>query len=147
MPAFSSYVVGALVTGSLVEGRKGRKDAQRAREIDEDRARLESGKQAIQQVREAQIARAQLIQQGASQGAGESSSVQGAAGSIQSQAGGNIAFAQQLFSLQQSASRLRSSAEGHFGKSQAFGQLASFAGSEAGSVGLDKFGKHIGFNS
>lgn len=121
-----TIAIGALVGSSLYESRKGRKANEKARKVDEKRSRLQTGKQAVEQVRQAQIARASVIARGESQGAGESSAVRGAAGSIQSQAGGNISFAQQVFGLQQSASRLRGAAEGHFARSQAYGKLASF---------------------
>ena len=127
MPAFTSIALGVLATGSLVEGRKARKSAEKAAKVDQRRARLQSTRQSLEQVRKAQIARAQVLATGEQQGVAGSSAVLGGAGSIQTQAGGNIGFAEQLFSLQQSASRLRLNASMHAGQSQAFGTLASLA--------------------
>ena len=137
-----SIGVGILTGGSLFEGRKARKDTKKARAIDERRGRLQTQRQSVEQIRKAQQARAQVVAQGEAQGVGESSGVLGGLGAIQSQAGGNIGFAQQIFGLQQSASRLRSSAQGHMGNSQAFGQLAGLAANFSGpGLGADGFSK------
>ena len=119
-------LVGALAAGSLLSSEAARQDQKKARKIGNRRARLESGRQAIEQVRQAQIARADVVASSNAQGVeGSSAALQGA-GSIQSQAGGNISFAQQIFSLQQSQSRLLSSASNKQALAKAFGTAASF---------------------
>lgn len=123
MPALA--IVGGLVAGSLVEGRKARKSNEKASRIQQRSAKLQSGRQAVEQVRAAQVARAGIVQSAENQGVGGSSAALGGAGSVQSQAGGNIAFAQQLFTLQNSAARLQRNAAMHAGQSQALGTLAS----------------------
>jgi len=106
------------ILGGANQARKGRKEAARARKIQAKSKKLQAGRQAIEQIRQAQIARADVSQQAESTGVGGSSAVQGALGSIQSQAGGNIAFAQTLSTLaQQANARMESSAKA-FGKAQ-----------------------------
>jgi len=127
-PITAGLIIGGVLgTASVVEARKSRKDAARARKVQERSNRLQSGRQAVEQVRQAQIARADVIQSGENQGVGGSSAVIGGAGSVQSQAGSNIGFAQQLFNLQQSARRLQDSAALHAGNSQGFATFASLA--------------------
>ena len=122
-----SVIAGGSAIASAVEARKGRKDQARARKIQEKRGRLQAGRQAVDQVRQAQIARANVTQQAESTGVGDSSAVAGAKGSIQSQAGSNISFAQTLFNLSQQANRRLESANKHFSTSQTFGQITNLA--------------------
>jgi len=107
------------------QARQGRKQRKKANAITQKQARLQAGRQAIEQVRQAQIARAQVIQQAESTGAGDSSAVAGAVGSIQSQAGSNIAFAQQLFSLSQQANNRLQKASDFEANSKAITKLKS----------------------
>jgi len=129
------YTAVVLAAASVFESQKSRKDARKARMVREKSNRLQSGRQAVEQVRQAQIARADIIQAGENQGVGGSSAVIGGAGSVQSQAGSNIGFAQQLFNLQQSARRLQDSAALHAGNSQGFATFASLAAGNAGGTG------------
>lgn len=86
-----------------------RKDRKKAMRIQERRRKLQQQRQVQQAIRQAQIQRAALIAASAAQGVQGSSAVIGAAGSIQSQTGGSLGFAQQTFDLrQQAASRLAS---------------------------------------
>lgn len=103
MPSGVGIALGILGIGSLNEQRKARKEQKKARAIDEKRLKLQSQRQAVEQIRQGQIARAQIIAQGEAQGAGGSSAVIGGAGSVQSQTASNVAFAQQIFQLQQLA--------------------------------------------
>lgn len=134
--AIVTAVAGA---ASVAESRKARKDRERARRIQEKSKKLQVGRQAVEQVRQAQIARAEVIQAGETAGVGDSSAIRGAAGSIQSQAGGNIGFAQQIFDLSIQAGRRLESAARHDFRSQAFSSLASmsskFIGGGAGGSG------------
>ena len=120
-------VIGGVATvGSLYSQNRARKDAKRARAVDNKRNRLQSGRAAIANVRQAQIARASVVQQGENQGVGSSSAIAGATGSITSQAGGNLGFANTIFGLQQSASRLRESSNLWSSRASGISQLGNF---------------------
>jgi len=86
------------------ENREARRSRQEASRLQSEAEQLKATKSAIDQVRKAQIARAQIVQQGANTGTSGSSAVAGATGAVQSQVGGNIAFAQSVFDLNQQAS-------------------------------------------
>lgn len=104
-------VLDLTVVGGARQARKSRKEAAKARKIRQKSDRLRTGRQAVEQIRTAQIARANVVQQSESTGVGGSSAVQGALGSIQSQAGSNVSFAQTLSTLSQQANaRLEASA-------------------------------------
>ena len=137
MPAVSTIIGGALGVASISEGRKARKQQQRASEIQQKSQRLQTARQAVDQIRQAQIARAQVIASGEAAGVGDSSAVLGGAGSIQSQAGGNIAFLQQLSTLQaQANARLQSAQRASFRA----GALGQFAGTIANTSFDNIFG-------
>ena len=122
--------------GSLYEGRRARKMQERAMRVDEKRSKLQAMRSSVQQIRQAQIQRAEIMQMGENQGVAGSSGVAGGMASAQSQATGNIAFAQQIFGLQQSYNRMRSAANKHSFNAQAFGQL----GQAVASFGFQGFG-------
>jgi len=128
----SGLITAVVVLGAAAaaESRKSRKANARARKVDEKRGKLESQRSAVGQVRQAQIARAQIIQSAENQGVGGSSAAVGGAGSVQSQAGGSIAFAQQIFRLQQSSNRLRESAFSHTGNAQDLSNVASLVATQ-----------------
>ena len=109
------YVGVAVVTTavSVDQQKSAERKRKRAADISNKQQKLKSGREAVEQVRQAQIARASVLQQGENRGAGDSTAVAGSVGSIQSQAGGNIGFANQIFGMQQSRSRLLQSAIGH----------------------------------
>jgi len=134
----SLIIGGVLGLGSLSESRKARKDTKRARAVQAKSTKLQSARSAVQSIRQAQISRANVIQQGENQGVGGSSAVAGGAGSITTQSGSNIAFAQQLFSLQNSARRLQDSAMMHSANSSGLGTLSGLAVSDTGSKIIDK---------
>jgi len=123
----TAVVVAIAAVASISESRKARKASRRARKVDERRGRLQAGRQAIDGVRQAQIARAQIAQGAVNSGVGGSSASLGAQGAVQSQAGGNIGFAQQVFNLQQSRNRLINSAAMHTFNSNAFATIGSAA--------------------
>ena len=125
-------LVGALAAGSLLSSEAARQDQKKARKIGNRRARLESGRQAIEQVRQAQIARADVVASSNAQGVEGSSAALGGAGSIKSSTGSNISFAQQIFQLQQSQSRLNQSAANKQMFAGILGQVGAAAGSFAG---------------
>ena len=120
----ATVVVG---TASVYEGRKARKAQERAVKVDEKRAKLQSMKSSIEQIRAAQISRAEILQMGENQNVGGSSGVAGGMASVQSQATGTIAFAQQIFDLQQSYNRQRMLANKHSFNAQAWSAIGSAA--------------------
>lgn len=127
MPAVTSIIAAVSLTASVVEAGRARGERKKARVINERRGRLQTARQATEQVRVAQVARAQVVQQAEAGGIGGSSPVQGALGSIQSQAGSNIGFAQTLFNLQQQIRNRLERAADFTANSQAFGQIATFS--------------------
>lgn len=84
-------------------GRQKRQEKEKIAEIQSKRDRLESGRQAAETLRRAQAERASLLQTASNRGVSSSSAVQGGLGSIQSQAGANLGFANQIFALNQQA--------------------------------------------
>ena len=89
--------------GDLLDRQK-KKEKRRLRAIDEKRRKLDMSKQGVETLRAAQMERAKLLQLGANRGVQDSSAIQGGLGSIQSQAGANLGFANQIFALNQQAS-------------------------------------------
>ena len=91
-----------------LSGVQKRKQEKELRKIAAKKNRLEQSRQAAETLRRAQMERAKLLQLGENQGVGDSSAVQGGLGSIQSQAGANLGFANQIFAFnQQAGSRLK----------------------------------------
>ncbi len=116
---------------SAGEQRKANKANKRARKEQQKADKLRSQKSAVEQIRQAQIARASIVQSGENQGVGGSSGVLGGAGSVSAQAAGNLGFANQVFALQQSQNRLMESAYSHQSNAQlgqAIGDVANIAG-------------------
>ena len=100
------------------ERRRARKMQQKAYDTDQRRAQLQAMRSSVQQIRQAQIQRAEIMQMGENQGVSGSSGVLGGMASAQSQATSNIAFGQQIFSLQQSAGRMRQASQKHMANVQ-----------------------------
>lgn len=123
----TEIIFGGLGLLGIGEGRKARKEQKRANRLQEQRQRLQATRSAIEQVRQAQIARAEIVASGEAQGAGGSSAVLGGAGAVQSQAGGNIAFAQEMFRLQSLAQQRLQKAQDFGFRSQALGTTANIA--------------------
>jgi len=105
-----AVVGGVSAVGSLYSSHKARSQQRKAQDLQTKQAKLQAGRAAVERVRQGQIARASILQQGENQEAGGSTAVAGSAGAIQSQVGGNNAFAQKIFGLQESASKLMQSA-------------------------------------
>lgn len=112
----------------IQQGRQQAKENRKARQIDNKRRRLEAQRSSIEQIRQGQIARAEIIAQGASAGAEGSSAVLGGAGAVQSQIGSNVAFSNQMAQLQQLAQQRLIKAQEFGFRSQALGQLTNMAG-------------------
>ena len=130
----AAAVIATATVYSAVEAGKGRRDQKRAREVQAKSDKLTTQRSAVEQVRQAQIARASVAQGGENTGVAGSSAIQGATGSIQSQAGGNLGFAQQIFNHQQAKNKLLESAFGHMGKAANAQAVASVASTVAGVI-------------
>ena len=142
--AVGGFIMAGISTVSAASSAsKARRQQRKARTIDEKRARLEASRGAVEQVRQGQLARASVLQQGENQGASGSTAVQGAVGSIQSQTGSNIGFAQTIFGLQNSANRMRQAAQASQGRSAGFSQLGSLAMSVSSSGMVDGLDQSI----
>ena len=132
MAALTTIALGTLAAGtvaSVYEGRRARKMQEKAVKVDEKRSKLQAMRSSVQQIRQAQIQRAEIAQMGENQMVGGSSGVAGGMASAQSQATSNIAFAQQIFGLQQSYNRMRGAANKHSFNAQAWQALSSAAAS------------------
>lgn len=128
-------VIGGLTLGlSLQQSRQARKQTKKAERLDERRSKLQASRSAVESIRKAQVARAQILQAGENQGVGGSSAVAGGVASIASSTAGNLGFADQLFKLQQSSRRLRQSAADFSGNSQSITQVGNFAASLVGGT-------------
>jgi len=133
MATAAVIIASVAVGGSIYSSNKKRKAQRDAERVRQRSAKLQSSRQAIQSVRGAQIARAEIIQSGENQGVANSSAVLGGAGSVTSQSGSNISFANQIFSLQNQASRLEQSALLWQGRSNGFRQLGQLGVNIAGA--------------
>ena len=131
-----AVAAGAAAVGtaaSLYEGRRSRKMQEKAMKVDEKRSKLQAMRSSVQQIRQAQIQRAEIAQMGENQMVGGSSGVVGGMASAQSQATSNIAFAQQIFGLQQSYNRMRMAANKHAFNAQAWQAVGEAVGTIAGA--------------
>lgn len=130
----AAWIAAGALSTVAYETNRARSDEKKARKVAQKGAKLQAGRAAVEQVRQGQIARASILAQGENQGAGSSTAIAGAVGAAQSQTGGNLSFAQQIFSLQASQNRLLESAAGHLGRASDFQAIASIASSFAGGV-------------
>ena len=128
----AAFIVAGATASSAYEAKKGRKDAKKARAVEAKSDKLKAARSAVDGIKAAQIARASILQQGENQGASGRSAVTGATGAVQSQAGGNIAFANTIFGLQNSARRLRESAGSLRNISSGISKLTNFGVSVSG---------------
>ena len=143
MPAVSSFIAITAATAAHVQGNRARADQRHVADVQNKQRRLSSAKGAVETIRQSQIARANILQSGENQSVGSSSGVLGGAGSVTSQAGGNINFANQIFAHQQSAQRLMDSANSKQAMASGFGQIANLAASPAGSAVINKAAERI----
>ena len=149
MPAVTSILLGVAAVGAVggaVQAGKARREQKRANEQANRARTLQARRGAVEQVRQAQIARSSVVQQGENQGVGGSSAVLGGAGAVKSQAGGNIGFANQIFGLQNSIQRLQQSAMGHQSNAAGASAIANFAQMGVGmAAGMGATPKPAGF--
>lgn len=105
MGAAAGIVQAVTAVAGMSHSRKARKERRAARKEEAKRRRLEERRAAIEAVRQATIQRAEVAAMGEAAGIGGSSALVGATGSIQSQGGANLGFAQQQSALRDSAAR------------------------------------------
>ena len=91
-------------------------------------AAVKNARERRQAVREAAIARANILQAGANQGASSSSAVEGGAASITSQLDANLSFLDQIGSLQQSSAKYGQKASTYSSIAKAGGTIFEAAG-------------------
>jgi hypothetical protein len=124
----------AATAGSLYSSHRQREMQSKAQRVQQKSAQLQSARQAVQSIRGAQIARADILARGENQlGGATSSAVAGGAGSVTSQGGANIAFAQKIFGLQNSYSRIMESANTWGSRSQGIAQIGNLGMQLAGA--------------
>lgn len=137
-------LVGRDVLGDPLDlfGRRAEKERAEARRIEERRTALEQRRAAIEAVRQAQIARADVAALGETVGLAGSSALLGSLGSIQSQAGGNLVFQQQQNELRNlAAARIQQATEKmqQARQIQFFGQMAIQAYNAANTPMAESF--------
>ena len=134
-------IIGAVVgaVGARKQRKEARKAQKRAEKIDGRRADITNARANRKRLVQARRLRAQAIAQGETTGISGSSTVAGAAGSVQTTAAGNISFQNQLSGLDQA----RFSALGQ--ANDALGKAASFqaVGNLSTQLGQGSFGEQF----
>jgi hypothetical protein len=121
---FSTFFDPGDITGTQSSKAK-KAERKRLKAIEEKRERLKASKQVAEQIRKSIIARASIVADSEKQNVGGSSAALGGAGSVLSQAGGNIGFINQLQSLnQQTRNRLTAIEEIGFEEQQTKDKVA-----------------------
>tara|TARA_R110000744_G_scaffold214313_1_gene333137 strand:+ start:228 stop:632 length:405 start_codon:yes stop_codon:yes gene_type:complete len=118
--------------GSMVAGEEARKDTNKARKVQERVRQMQDTRARLAQVREARMAQAQVIQSGATQGALESSAVQGGYSAIGSNAENNIQFINQVDTLQQAINKRMESSQNNAAYAQGLAQISNTVASAGG---------------
>ena len=134
----AAVAVAAVATGaSVVSQNKARKAQERAGRVQERIESRTAQRDRLQQLRQAQIARASALQQGVSSGTADSSGLSGQLASIQTTAASNLAFSQQtetgvgvINQFNRRAARYQSQA----GTYSAVSSLALMGASAAGGI-------------
>ena len=106
---------------SVNESRKANKANQKAARAQRRRAEIQNARSRRQTLANARRLQAQTIAQGVNQGISGGSSVQGAAGSVITQAASGIGFSQQLSSLDRTSFENQLSAQRSLSRGQTFG--------------------------
>ena len=132
---YTAVVAIAAITYSATEQRAARKDQKRARAIQQKSDKLKTQRGAVEQIRNAQIAAASIAQSAENTGVATTTLAAGAQGSVQTQAGSNLGFAQQIFNHQQAKNRLLESAFSHLGTAANAQAVASVATTALGAKG------------
>lgn len=120
----AAATVGAI--GSIYQGRQASKAAAKAAEAEKRRAELENVRAARQAVRQARIAQATVINQGANTGTLNSSGVQGGVASIGSQSAGNLSYMMDIAKENTSIYNATADSARASANANIFGQIGSF---------------------
>ena len=118
--------------GSMVAGEEARKDTNKARKVQERVRQMQDSRARLAQIREARMAQAQVIQSGATQGALESSAVQGGFSAIGSNTENNIQFINQVDTLQQAINKRMESSQNNAAYAQGLTQISNTVASAGG---------------
>ena len=128
----AAIVAGVAAIGSNVNANRARGDQRAARKIQDKVRQTQDARSRMSQVREARMAQAQVLQGGATQGALNSSAVQGGYSAIGSNAENNIQFINQIDSMQQAINRRMEDASKWQSRAAGFSAISSIAGSMTG---------------
>ena len=118
-------VTAILTVASIQQSRQSRKESKKASRIQSRISKREAQRQRMSQLREAQMARAQVIAQGAQTGTLEASGLQGGVASIGTQSASNISFINQIESLQAQIARSQQKAANFAGNVQTISAFAN----------------------
>jgi len=122
------YAVAAISTASSMkesaEARSASRKAEKARERMRER---KAQQEKLANIRQGQIARADILAQGAGQGVVDSSGVQGAVSSLDQTIANNLAFIQQMDDMSNNVADLTQKAQKHAGNAQVASGVASLA--------------------
>lgn len=132
----TAVAVSALATtGSIVQSNKARKAQERAQQVQSKIEGRSMQRDRLQQLRQAQIARASAIQQGVTSGVADSSGLQGQLSGIQATAAGNLAFSQQTETGVGAINLFNRRAGRYQSQAGTYSAAAGFALSAAGALG------------
>lgn len=123
--------IGLMVAGTLVSAGgqiMGQQAADKARKAQQRQADMEAQRKKLEQVRQARIARANIIQAGENQGAGGSSAVQGGAMGVTAQANQNIQYVGDQQNINNAISHAQTQEANAAGLSNLGAGIASFGG-------------------
>tara|TARA_R110000782_G_scaffold221345_1_gene308529 strand:- start:44 stop:421 length:378 start_codon:yes stop_codon:yes gene_type:complete len=116
----------------IVVSEKARKENRKANKIQEKVRQSQDARARVAQIRQARMAQAQVVQSGATQGAMNSSAVQGGFSAIGSNAENNIQFINQIDTLQQSINRRMEKSNDLTALASGIAQVKTMAASAAG---------------
>ena len=120
-------ILGGFTGGSIAAGEAARQETKKAGKVQEKIRRLQEARSRLAQIREARMSQAQVVQGGATQGASQSSAVQGGYSAIGSNAENNIQFINQVNTMQEEIAKRMGKANNLQATSQALGQVSSLA--------------------
>jgi hypothetical protein len=127
LDAVTIAVVVGSVAASLYSSEKARSENKKASRTSRRIQEKQNQREKLKQIREGRIGTAQIEQASASQGTAGSSATRGGVGALNSNVSSNIAFLNQVDSLQQNIQRNLEAAGKYQAQSAAFGQIASLA--------------------
>lgn len=120
---------------SIQQSRQARKASKRAARAQQRISERQNQRERLKQLRESQIARAQVTASAAQTGTLGTSAFEGGVASLQSQAAGNISFINQIESLQQQVNKNQQRAANFASNAQDIGAVTEL-GVKAAKAGL-----------